>query len=173
MERRSRSTTRGGGGDLGPRHSSARFYSEGGAGLVVPPPSLAHRPGGDARTLSPDRRNGRNYASKSSSYNHYTMNPPPPVFHGHAPAPPPAPYPRAPHVLPPPTGPPPPRPPPPPSVPSPAARTTSTPQSTPVRYEDFAEGLNGGGGRQLQSPPKSTSIKTAPVSEKEIPLGEV
>ncbi len=189
MERRSRSTTRG--GDF--RHSSARFYSEGGGaaggGGTVPPPSLAHRPGGDARTLSPDRRNGRggegipgnSYKHKSSSYNHYTMNRPPASLvmngfhhyhhhhhqqqqhHHHHPRhlPPRASMPHLPSPsLPPPTGPPPPRPPPPSS--SPHARTTSTPQSTPVRYEDFAEGLNSSMRQQSpqKTPPKTTTTTT-------------
>lgn len=149
MERRSRSTTRyqthHNGTELSltngltngsvphytkPHRHSGRFKEL--------PPSVALRPGGDSRTLSPDRRNGRNndLAYKSSSYNQYTMQPPPPRL-GLVP---------------------PPRPPPVSSSSSSSARpqTTSTPQSTPVKYEDFAEGLNQSLKNHYRSPSSSS-----------------
>ena len=146
MERRSRSTTRhNNNGDLNGgyhhhhhhhhRHSARFVQGEPGAPPTSLPPSIALRPGGDSRTLSPDRRNaGREVvaaALKTASYNQYTMqprlglqaissNPPPPM------------PPRS-------------QPPPLPSLSSlttsTAPQSTSTPQATPVKYEDFAEGL--------------------------------
>ena len=52
-------------------------------GVAYPPPSSLHnRPGGDSRTLSPDRRNSSTsfpktspHHNKSGSYNHYTQPP--------------------------------------------------------------------------------------------------
>ena len=194
MERRSRSTTRNGGGShyhhhsgyapgqqsggsaFAPRQSSARSF---GGDPAVPPPSLAHRPGGDSRTLSPDRRNSRHlelslganvggYGAKSSSYNPYTMQQPPSSLivnglngHHRDQQQPPMHPPRSslPHLSPPPPLPPTSsggvaaRPP----AASPPGRTTSTPQSTPVRYEDFAEGLNNSMRQQGLRRPRNNS----------------
>lgn len=207
MERRSRSTTRtnpnvngyghghGHHHDFGSRQSSGRGYpslgtaglasasSSGGADPVVPPPSLTLRPGGDARTLSPDRRSSRHLlpeaapaANKAGSYNHYTMRQPPAslIVNGSGGGGHPHGRPSLPHLSP--SGPPPPRPPPASSSPP---RTTSTPQSTPVRYEDFAEGLNGSKGSPYKSangslsssaggkhpsPTATTTVREAPAA---------
>ena len=117
------------------------------------------------------------YMHKSRSYNHYTMREPPAslVLNG-LPNFPRASMPHLPQSQQQPQLPPPPHlsphPPPPPRPPPPAGstgnnnnsgnnnRTTSTPQSTPVGYEDFAEGLNSSlraARQQSKSPQKNGS----------------
>ena len=93
MERRSRSTTRKQNIELSQlsnntlnrddRHTSI------GRSFPELPHSLAHRPGGDSRTLSPERKPPHNYGfpktsphhsmNKSGSYNVYTHGQPPPI----------------------------------------------------------------------------------------------
>jgi len=146
MERRSRSAVRGNYGEssngvgvgLASRQSSGRGFA--------PPSGLARRPGGDSRTLSPDRRNGQigGYASgRGGSYNPYVDRAPLPAGPASlGPAPPPTATTA--------------------TLPSSASAATSTPQSTPtVRYEDFAEDLRR---RASVSPPKPAAVRIGILS---------
>ena len=160
MERRSRSTTRANKqlssldiGFVGNTNDSAGYYhsnnSHRHSARYVPgeisipvPASVALRPGGDSRTLSPDRRNAREAAYKTGSYNQYTMQPRLGLQAlSSSQVPPPMP-PRS-------------------SQSNNIMTSTSTPQSTPVKYEDFAEGLmmtnNSNGVKPTVAPPSSSS----------------
>merc|ERR1711894_166275 len=88
MERRSRSTTRKQNIELS-QLSNNTLSRDIGRSFPELPHSLAHRPGGDSRTLSPERKPPHNYGfpktsphhsmSKSGSYNVYTHGQPPPI----------------------------------------------------------------------------------------------
>lgn len=114
VERRSRSTTRyAGGGDVSsvapPIPATGPPPSSSSGAAAAASSSLLHRPGGDSRTLSPDRRNVRSSAIEASqhrtgSYNQYTG---PPLSRL--------------------------------GLPSPRGQQqTSTPQTSPIKYEDFS-----------------------------------
>ena len=122
VERRSRSSTRHSDGYNNNYNRHSEHYGNDFN------PSVAMRAGGDSRTLSPDRKNSRhdmiNGYAKAGSYNQYTMQQPRYI---------------APHVgSRPPAAIPPPLP-----AHQPDLQSTSTPQLSPVKYEDFAEGING------------------------------
>ena len=119
MERRSRSTTRysggGGGGDFSsvappPIPTTGPPPSSSSGAAAAASSSLLLRPGGDSRTLSPDRRNVRSSTLEASqhrtgSYNQYTQGPPLTRL----------------------------------GLPSPRGQQqTSTPQASPIKYEDFS-----------------------------------